>query len=65
MLTRQNIQKRQVELQWLQCDSVKSSLRESPVARIDKPPVRIAPVAFAPLMPVFFVTLRVVTLPLV
>jgi ABC-type transport system involved in cytochrome c biogenesis permease component len=42
--------------QFPQCIRVAPSLRESPVASIETPPVRSAPVAFPPLMPFFLTT---------
>jgi hypothetical protein len=52
----------QVTLQLLQCAWLTSSLRESPVARIENPTVRTAAVALPPLMP-FFCLIRFTSTP--
>ncbi|MEQ1906753.1 MAG: hypothetical protein ABL888_21405, partial [Pirellulaceae bacterium] len=50
-------------LQFSQCAIVFGSFRESPVAKSDQPPVKKAPVAFAPLTPTFFDMFSVRTAP--
>jgi hypothetical protein len=52
----------QVTLQLLQYAWLTSSLRESPVARIEKPTVRTAAVALPPLIP-FFCLIRFTSTP--
>ena len=56
-------QKCQTEPQLEHFASVAFSFRESPTARSDHPPVKIASVAFPPLIPFFSVTMAVVTHP--
>lgn len=48
-----------------QVASVSFSLRDKPVRRSEAPPVKNAPVAFPPLMPLFTFTFFVRTRPLV
>jgi hypothetical protein len=52
-----------VQLQFAQNARVKFSFRESPVAKMDRPPVSTAPAALPPLIPFFNSTARANTRP--